>query len=69
MSTDDQDNLYANLQIESTIKGRPRLEDVGKTLKATRPWEKLGMSERTWHRRRAELKRKLEAEQQQNIGE
>ena len=34
--------------------GRPRLEDAGGTLSATRPWEKLGMSRRTWERRQRE---------------
>ena len=37
-----------------TKVGRPRLENAAKTLKATKPWEKLGMSERTWYRRQAE---------------
>ena len=34
--------------------GRPRLEDRGKTLVATKPWAAAGMSERTWYRRRRE---------------
>jgi hypothetical protein len=33
-------------------KGRPRIGDIGKTLEATKPWLKLGMSRRTWYRRR-----------------
>ena len=33
--------------------GRPRIEDRSKTFAATKPWEKLGMSERSWYRRRA----------------
>ena len=42
-------------------RGRPRIEDRGKTLAATRPWEALGMSERTWYRRQAERRRKGES--------
>lgn len=38
-------------------KGRPRLEDRDKTLKATKPWFDRGMSERTWYRRKAEEKK------------
>lgn len=38
--------------------GRPRIEDKNKTLKALKPWATLGMSERTWFRRRAERKAK-----------
>lgn len=34
--------------------GRPRLEDRGKTLTATKPWEAAGMSQRTWFRRQKE---------------
>lgn len=37
-----------------TKRGRPRIEDVAKTLQATKPWVAAGMSERTWYRRRAE---------------
>lgn len=37
-------------------KGRPRIEDQDKTLEATRPWEREGMSRATWFRRRAEEK-------------
>lgn len=33
-------------------RGRPRLEDRQTTLKVTKPWEKLLMSERTWYRRK-----------------
>ena len=33
-------------------RGRPRLDEVGLTYTATRPWEKAGMSERTWYRRK-----------------
>lgn len=41
----------------SLIKtGRPRLEDRDKTNEARKPWEALGMSKRTWYRRRAEGK-------------
>jgi hypothetical protein len=34
--------------------GRPRLEDRGKTLTATKPWKKAKMSRATWYRRQAE---------------
>lgn len=37
-------------------RGRPRLEDVDKTLEATKPWKAAGMSKRTWQRRQAEKK-------------
>jgi hypothetical protein len=37
-------------------RGRPRIEDRDKTFAATRPWDALGMSERTWYRRRREQK-------------
>lgn len=40
----------------ATKRGRPRLEVRDKTHKATKPWEKLGMSERTWYRRQKESK-------------
>jgi hypothetical protein len=33
-------------------RGRPLLRDVDKTNGARRPWDALGMSERTWYRRR-----------------
>lgn len=42
-------------------RGRPRIEDRDKTLTAQKPWEKLGMSERTWWRRKAEAKATKEA--------
>jgi hypothetical protein len=35
-------------------KGGPRIEDIGKTNEARKPWLKLGMSRRTWYKRRAE---------------
>lgn len=38
--------------------GRPRIERKGQTLAATRPWEALGMSQRTWFRRQAEKRGK-----------
>lgn len=41
---------------ETSRKGRPRIESRDKTLKATKPWLKLGMSERTWYRRQKEKK-------------
>ena len=34
--------------------GRPRVEDVKKTLKALKPWAALGMSRSTWYARQAE---------------
>ena len=34
--------------------GRPRIGNRDKTLAATKPWEALGMSERTWYRRQRE---------------
>lgn len=40
----------------SPRRGRPRIEDRDKTLKATKPWVAAGMSERSWYRRRAEGK-------------
>ena len=35
-------------------KGRPRIEDKGKSFEATKPWLALGMSRRTWYSRRKE---------------
>jgi hypothetical protein len=35
-------------------KGRPRIEDRARTIEARKPWLKLEMSRRTWHRRQAE---------------
>ena len=40
--------------VTASKRGRPRIEEIEKTLKATKPWEKLGMSERTWYRRQTE---------------
>lgn len=37
-----------------TKRGRPRIEEKHLTLKATKPWEPLGMSRRTWERRQKE---------------
>lgn len=34
--------------------GRPKKGDEEKTLKATKPWEAQGISQRTWYRRKAE---------------
>ena len=34
--------------------GRPRKGEEAKTLKATRPWEKEGISQATWYRRQKE---------------
>ena len=39
-------------------RGRPRLEERGKTLQAVKPWVELEMSRTTWYRRQAEAKRK-----------
>jgi hypothetical protein len=39
---------------EAAKRGRPRIEDRDKTLNATKPWAALGMSRRTWYRRRGE---------------
>jgi len=33
-------------------KGRTRIEDRAKTIEAGKPWLKLEMSRRTWHRRK-----------------
>jgi hypothetical protein len=49
------------LIVPSGIKrGPPRLEDRGKTLKDTKPWERCTppMSRRTWERRRKEREEK-----------
>ena len=35
-------------------KGRPRIEDIDKSLEATKPWLALKMSRTTWYRRQAE---------------
>ena len=35
-------------------RGPPRIEDRGNTLTATKPWEALNMSRRSWYRRQAE---------------
>lgn len=37
--------------------GRPRIEDRGKTLKATAPWKAAGMSRASWYRRQKEKPR------------
>jgi hypothetical protein len=41
--------------------GRPRIEDIGRTNEAKKPWLKLGMSRTTWYRRQAEKREKAEA--------
>jgi hypothetical protein len=38
--------------------GRPRIEDIGKTNEAKKPWLKLGMSRRTWYYRQVEKRAK-----------
>jgi hypothetical protein len=48
MATDDR-------SVPTVVRrGRARLEHRGLTIAATKPWLKLGMSERTWYRRRRE---------------
>ena len=41
---------------ETIKRGRPRIEDRGKTLAATKPWEAEGMSRATWYSRRKTTK-------------
>jgi hypothetical protein len=38
--------------------GRPRIEDIGKTNEARKPWLKAGMSRRTWYSRQKEKRAK-----------
>jgi hypothetical protein len=54
-------------QVIRTGGGAPRIEQRGQTFAATRPWEKLGMSESTWKRRRREY-REQEKEKQNGKG-
>lgn len=35
-------------------KGRPRIEDIGKSIEASKPWLALKMSRSTWYRRQRE---------------
>jgi hypothetical protein len=42
--------------------GRPRLEEVSRSLKATKPWAKLNMSRATWYRRQLEQRTKAKSE-------
>jgi hypothetical protein len=44
-------------KVKRPRKGRPRIEDRGKTNEAKKPWLKLEMSRRTWYRRRAEKRK------------
>jgi hypothetical protein len=44
--------------------GRPLVEEEEETFEATRPWEALGISKRTWYRRRKEAKLKEQADVQ-----
>jgi hypothetical protein len=37
--------------------GRPRIEEVGQTNEAKKPWLKLVMSRRTWYRRQADKRK------------
>jgi hypothetical protein len=39
-------------------RGRPRVEEKGMTLAATRPWEKAGMGRTTWFNRKRERRGK-----------
>jgi hypothetical protein len=44
-------------RVEVKVKrGRPLDSEKGLTLTAMQPWKKLGMSKRTWYRRRREGK-------------
>jgi hypothetical protein len=36
---------------------QPRIEEVGNSNEAKKPWLKLGMSRRTWYRRQAEKRK------------
>jgi hypothetical protein len=56
LSAEEQKALHEALRRSVTVvkRGRPRLEDAKNTLSATKPWDKLGMSERTWYRRQKE---------------
>jgi hypothetical protein len=36
---------------------KPLAKDAHKTLMATKPWEKEGLSRRTWYRRQKEIKK------------
>jgi hypothetical protein len=42
-------------------KGRPRIEDKGKSFEATKPWLAKGMSRRTWYARRKEERDQADA--------
>jgi hypothetical protein len=46
------------LMMSKRKTGRPRIEDVGKTNEAKKPWLKLEMSRRTWYRRQVEKREK-----------
>jgi hypothetical protein len=43
--------------MNSSKKGRPRIEDRAKTIEARKPWLKLEMSRRTWYRPQAEKRK------------
>lgn len=47
-------DLSAPQSIAKPKRGRPRIEDKDKTLTAIQPWKALGMSRRTWEKRRKE---------------
>jgi hypothetical protein len=47
--------------MKRTRKGRPRLENIDRTFEAGKPWAALGMSRRTWYRRKAEKRKGREA--------
>ena len=48
------EKIRESLAIPASKPGRPRIEDLDKTLEAQEPWVGLGMSKRTWFRRRRE---------------
>ena len=48
--------LYNKIKKGNIYGGRPRLEDVGKTLEAKKPWVFAKMSRATWFRRQAEAR-------------
>lgn len=45
--------MVKRLSIKSR-RGAPRVEDRNKTIEHRKPWIKLGMSRRTWYRRKRE---------------
>ena len=49
---------YAGAPKKRAGRGRPIDRDMDKTVTATKPWLALGMSRRTWYRRKREEKAK-----------